>query len=288
MKLRTIVTVCVAVLFAFSCSKDFDPVNPSGGGGTTTPVIDTTKTPGDTTKPPCDSVYASRRKLSRILVSGVVRHEFFYDGCGRLAKHISYFSPTIRSNESRWSYDSKGRVTRIDNESNVSNNSTREQMLLSYNELFYNSNNRLQETKTYRISGGVTVYASRSVPEYDANGRTISVATYDENNKASSKNTYQYNSKNNIVSHDFYQYSTGTAPYWHYEYEYDDKKNPYKDIWVLPYGANQNNITKHMATSYATVPASVTTTLILFKTYDVYAYPTLVNENGSDYTYEYK
>ena len=263
MKLRPLVSVLFTVLLFTSCSKDFDSSSLTAGP-----------------------------KLSRILSGGSVKQEFSYDEKGRLLKYTAYLLPGgIISSESVRYYDVADKLVKIEDAVNISSSLTVPLMDQSYSELSYDSNNKWKETKSYHLNAGSYQYTSKSVPDYDAEGRVIAVTLYSATNQASAKKTYQYNAQNNIIAEDFFQYNAGIqGPSFRYVYEHDNKQNPFKDIWVMPFGANANNITKQVTTNYVAVPAnpSTTTTLTVFKSYNSNGYPTLVNEYGVDYVYEYK
>jgi hypothetical protein len=173
---------------------------------------------------------------------------------------------------------------------NISSSLTVPLMDQSYSELSYDSNNKLKETKSYHLNGGAYQYMGKSIPDYDAEGRIIAVILYSASNQAYAKTTYQYNTQNNITAQEFFQYNAGIqGPSFRSVYEHDNKKNPFQNIWVMPFGTNPNNITKQITTNYVVTPnPSTTTSLTVIKSYNSDGYPTLVNENGVDYVYEYK
>jgi hypothetical protein len=263
MKLRSLLPAFVLILVFSSCSKDFDASSVSAGP-----------------------------KLSRILLGGNVVQEFSYDEQGRLIKYTGYLLPGgIKSSESVRYYDNAGKLVKIEDAVNISSSLTVPLMDLSYSELSYDSNNKLKETKSYHLNAGAYQYVSKSMPDYDADGRITAVTLYSTNNQAYAKTTYQYNAQNNIITQELFQYNAGIqGPSFRSVYEHDTRKNPFQNIWVMPFGANPNNITKQVSTNYVAVPAnpSTTTSLTVIKCYNSDGYPTLVNENGVDYVYEYK
>ncbi len=253
----------VACMMLFACSKDAGVTNPNNNSP----------------------------KLARILVGGNVQSEFRYDGNGRLVTNTGYLSLGIRASESKRYYDASGKLVKIENAFNISSAMTVEKMETGYNELSYDTNGRVAEIRTYRSTNGNPQYTTRTVNEYDASGRLVTANSYDAvSGQLFIKYTYQYNSSDNIVSSDMYQYNTGLqTPNIHYVYEYDSYANPLKDIWVMPYGANKNNISKQTVTTYSLTAAPVTGTHITtYKSYTANGYPAVVNENGTDYLYEYQ
>jgi hypothetical protein len=263
MKLGSLLPGLVFVLLLSSCSKDFDASSVSAGP-----------------------------KLARILVGGNVNQEFSYDEQGRLVKYTGYLLPGgIKSSESVRYYDNAGKLIKTEDAINISSSLTVPLMDQSYSELSYDSNNKLKETKSYHLNAGTYQYTGKSIPDYDAEGRIIAVTLYSTSNQAYAKTTYQYNTLNNITAQEFFQYNAGIqGPSLRSVYEHDNKKNPFQNIWVMPFGANPNNITKQATTNYVAVPAnpSTNTSLTVIKSYNSDGYPTLVNENGVDYVYEYK
>ncbi len=232
-------------------------------------------------------------RLIKILAGGNISSEFSYDREGRLVKRTSYLSSGVIGSESTGYYDS-GRLVKVENAFNIGSSMTAVTMDRGYSTMFYDRDNRLVETRNYRLVAGTSLYVSRAVPEYDAKGRTISVTLYDPNNSTLySRNTYQYNASGNVIVEEFFQASAGiSGPSTRREYAYDGFKNPYMGHWVMPFSVNANNITKITATNYLGAPGitapSTGTTLISIKTYNSDGYPVLVTENGVDYVYEYK
>jgi hypothetical protein len=245
------------------------------------------------TKDSADLTNGNGTKLYRILVNGVVQQEFGYDSKGRMVSSVGYVTTGIKSSESKAYYDDNNRLVKLENSFNVSSSMSAVQMDNSYNEFIYAADGRLAETKTFRISGASTQLVSRSIPIYDAKGRTISVSIVDPvTGQVGNKTVYAYNGDDNVIMSELFQYNAGiSGPTQHLEYEYDSNKNPFRGQWVMPYGTNANNITKIVGTSYLSapgVPGGTATTLTLYKSYNKEGYPTLVNEYGVDYVYEYK
>src|SRR6478752_6534797 len=144
MRLRSLLPGLAFLLLLSSCSKDFDASSTAWSGP----------------------------KLSRILVNGVVSSDFEYDNNRRLIRNTSYFAG-LRGSETKRYYDDKGRLIKTETAMNVSSSTIREQMDSGYSEMSYDNNNRLIETKNYRIARAVAIYASKAIPDYDAEGRTI-------------------------------------------------------------------------------------------------------------------
>jgi hypothetical protein len=267
MRLRSLLPGLALLLILSSCSKDFDAGSTAWSGP----------------------------KLSRILVNGVVSSDFEYDNKGRLIRYTDYQTSSftgLKISETKKYYDNQGRLIKTEGAFNISSSTMREQMDSGYSDMSYDANNRLIETKNYRIARAVATYASKAIPDYDAEGRTIAITLYEAvTNRVYAKYTYQYNALGNIITDEFFQYNAGIpGPSFRSVYEHDNKQNPYQNIWGLPFGANVNNITKQVVTNYIAVPAnpSTTTNLSVFKNYNGDGYPTLVSENGVDYVYEYK
>jgi hypothetical protein len=259
MKPGYIVTVCILLFAGFSCSKN------SVNGGP---------------------------KLWRVLSSGEVRQEFTYDEQGRLVKWVNYLMPGVTGSESTRHYDNEGRLVKTEDAFNVSSSMSTVQMDRSYSEMSYDNANKLKETRVFNLRNGSYQYVSRRVYDYDPNGRIIAVNLSSPTDPYTTKTTYQYNPDNNVLIEEFFQYNQIVqGKIYHREYEYDNGLNPYRDIWVMPYGANQNNITKIIGTNYALVQGMTSgtgTNVITIKKYNSQGYPTLTNESGADFTYEYR
>ncbi len=263
--MRKIVMISCLVVLLVSCSKKF-------------------LEPNDT-----DDLIPADPVLSRILVDNKPSTVFDYDAQGRLVKTTIYSSPGsgIIGSEAVRRYNDAGQLIKIENAVNISSSSTAPQYDQSYSELTYDAKG-FKEMKTYRLVSGAAQYVSRSVPGFDGDGKMISMTVYDPSGAAVNKSTYAY-FQNNVILEEFYQYNSGlTSPTMQKIYEYDQNKNPYFGHWIMPYGANFNNITKVISTNNLAVPVATVTTLTTFKTYTNSRYPALVNENGVDYTYEYK
>ncbi len=237
----------------------------------------------------------AKGQLARILLAGNVESEFSYDDSGRLIKYTSYRAVNVVGSGVIRTYDDAGRLTKEASSLNVSSTMTGMQMDESYSDLSYTSANRLAETKIYRKVNGIYQFQSKSIPDYDSDGRIITVTLYDTNNVVFAKRTYAYNAQNNVRVEEFFQYSVSTqGPTSRSEYSYDDKKNPLEGKWVMPFGVNKNNITVIKGTSYLSqtgvyTPAGIGpgTTNTLYKSYTNNGYPAIVNENGVDRVYEY-
>jgi hypothetical protein len=264
--MRSFLSVCCAVLLLVSCSKDTAQDSYDGGP-----------------------------QLSRILLGGQVSTAFSYDTRGRLVRTVIYQvgGSSVIGSESIRHYNDAGLLVKIESSANISSLMGATRMDLSYAELSYDANKRLIETKNYNLRSGSYQYVGRVIPQYDAAGRTVSVTNYSPaDTTVYNKSSYQYNAQNNVVAEEFYQSMAGIpGPSWKRTYEYDQYKNPYKDKWVMPYGANRNNITKVSGTTYLTalgISPGSSSYSIVYKAYNANGYPTLVNENGVDYVYEYK
>lgn len=231
--------------------------------------------------------------LRKITQAGKTNTEFTYNAKGQLVKITGYSFPGGVASERVHRYDDAGLLVKIETSINISSSSMNPQYSLGYSEMFYDTGKKLTETKNYRLENGVAVYAGRTVPEYDAQGRTVAVSNYTEvpNSQAFSKTTYEYNADGNIIKSEFFQFSLMPGASMTTTYEYDQKKNPFRGKWVFPYGANVNNIIKQVHANHIVAPGisnAPVTTGITIKAYNASGYPTLVNENGVDYGYEYQ
>lgn len=235
-------------------------------------------------------------RLSRILVNGQLITEFIYGDSGRLLKTLYYTSPTgLISMQATNTYDSKGLLVKTETIANISSTMTIPKYDTTYVEMVYGADRRISETKHFNRMPGIWQQASRVVYDYDAQGRLSATTMYAMNsNTPGLKHTYQYNAANNVGTEEYYQYnSTFSGLVWRRQYEYDQHKNPYRDMWVMPYGANLNNITRITGTSFMPPPPGAPQTngpsifTSIYKQYNSAGYPTLVNESGVDYVYEY-
>lgn len=288
-----ILFICLAALLT-SCVKDI-PDQPVPVDTLTGPVVITVPIS------PVDSFWVistdvptgvpSEPMLKRETVQGgKIAAEYFYNSKWLLTRYINHdLNRNVISAETVNRYNYAGLLERVDKRINYSSSSI-PMYDTSFALLYYDANKRLKETVNYRIKNKVVIFASRAIPQYDAQGRTISVGIYDSTaTQLYNKNTYEYNSQGNIIKSMFFQtsYLSGASPSVTYIYEFDQKKNPRMNQWILPYGSNVNNVIKHVSTWHisGSPPATAITT---FKTYNAQGYPTLVNEdNGLDYVYEY-
>ncbi|NCI46872.1 RHS repeat domain-containing protein [Sediminibacterium soli] len=245
---------------------------------------------------PNDDSQGSRKPvLSRILVGTQVSSEFSYDAKWRLVKITRYMSPgsTAIGSETVYRYDDAGRLVKVETAVNISSSSTSPQYVQSYAEMVYDAGNSWKETRNYNLVSGAAQYVSKGVTEYNADGRLSSVTVFAANSTSpANKSVYRYNSQGNVVSDQFFQYNSGlSGPTNENFYEYDQQKNPYLGTWVMPFGANVNNITKITSNNYLSAPgapANPVVTTTTYKTYNASGYPLQLTENGVDYTYEYK
>jgi|GEM_PF-4173081 hypothetical protein len=228
---------------------------------------------------------SSGTRIYRIWQNNILATEFNYDAEGRIVR-VNMGRDAHPFSETVFLYDNNGRLIRQNNAVNVSSSSTAVRMDSSFFEFSYDANGRIAEARTYRLAKGTVIYASRTVPDYDNQGRVIAKTIYDTAGKAATKTTFQYNSDDNIIVQDIYSFNNG-APVLnlHSTYEYDRYNNPYKGKWVEPFGISRNNITKGSETGYSSGPSSFT---IEYKKYNKNGYPLLTNENGTECVYEYK
>jgi YD repeat-containing protein len=245
----------------------------------------------------CSKDVDSGTRLSKILVDGKLNSEFIYGSDGKLKKTISYTIPGsgIISMQTVRSYDDKGLLIKTESMSNISSSMTIPNYYESYVEMVYGMDKRISETKHFNKVGGVIQQTARTVYDYDGEGRVTALTMYAVNSTTPShKSTYQYNSDGNVATEEFYQYTSAFSGLsWRRHHEYDRQKNPYRNIWVMPCGANMNNITKTTGTSFMPPPqgapaVSSSGTTTVFKRYNSAGYPILVNEYGVDYVYEYR
>jgi YD repeat-containing protein len=245
----------------------------------------------------CSKDVESGGKLSKILVDGKLSAEFIYSADGRLHKTISYTIPGsgIISMQTVRSYNDRGLLVKTASMANISSAMTIPNYTESFVEMVYGAGNRISEAKHFTKAGGVIQQSARTVYDYDTDGRLTAMTMYAVNSTSPShKSTYQYNSDGNVIIEEFYQYTPSFSGLsWRRHHEYDRQKNPYRDIWVMPYGANMNNITKTTGTGFMPPPQgapAATSSVItsVFKRYNSAGYPILVNEYGVDYVYEYR
>jgi hypothetical protein len=276
---KLLLVVWVSVLF-ISCVKS--PLGPVPGVDTTGAGVVITPPAGPSADTPTGP--PPRPLLKKITQAGITSTEFVYNKKWQLVKTIMY-SPGLNTtiNVQTYLYDYEGTLIRTDNIANMSSSMTVPLYDSSFALLYYNADKRVKESRTYRLVKGKTVFASRLIPEYDAQGRTIVAGLYADSTNTTQfnhRNTYEYDSRGNIVKRVYDQFNFNQASSSVSTYEYDDKKNPYWGIWVFPWGGSINNVIK--------ITEGSTTSVIRIKAYNALGYPTLVHEsNGFDYEYIY-
>jgi YD repeat-containing protein len=245
----------------------------------------------------CSREADSGNRLSRILVDGKASADFVYGSDGKLQKWTSYTIPGsgIIAMQTVHFYDNRGLLIKTESMSNISSTMTSPKYDQTYVEMVYGADKRISEARHFNGISGVIQQSARTVYDYDAEGRITALTMYAVNSTSPShKSTYQYNADGNVVTQEFYQYTSSFSGLsWRRHHEYDRQKNPYRNIWVMPYGANMNNITRTTGASFMPPPqgapaASSSGTTTVFKRYNSAGYPILVNEYGVDYVYEYR
>ncbi|NCI49724.1 hypothetical protein GWC95_07310 [Sediminibacterium roseum] len=236
-----------------------------------------------------DTVFFAGKKLRRITISGVLSEEFTYYSNGLLFKHTSYMTPTVRSSEQVFYYDTDGRMVRTVSLMNISNSWNTEAMDSGYVDYEY-QNGLVSAAKYFVKTNGTPRQTSYTLFDFDAAKRIVAATVFLPAGQPASKNTYQYDGNGNVSVNEFFSYANG-APVlsMRYNFEYDNGKVPPQFAFLPPFTTNRNNLTREVYTNFNNVPGNppVTTTTITYQ-YTAEGYPWKVkSSDGVERTYEY-
>ncbi|WP_297898899.1 hypothetical protein [uncultured Methanobrevibacter sp.] len=194
----------IACIFFAACDKkENDPKDKKEGGDTTKPIVNVIK------KPKKIDV-----KFNNYDYFPFYSIKFEYDSKGRLIKLFDYYKEYVTNTEYIYSEDKV-----IESKEWMGNSSS--SIIRKY---FYDKSGKVE-----RIESNEYDYKYKILYYYENNNSLITRADSKYNNKESVFSDYYfYDSKGNLIKENTSSYSTK------YEYEYDDKINPFKHLHIMP------------------------------------------------------
>ena len=227
---------------------------------------------------------SSKGKLARIIVGNDTTNEFFYNSGGQLVRWVSYIARGIKSSEVVRTY-SNNQVVREDRLINFSSSLTTPSYDTSYTLFSYNSNGLLRQSDNHTKSGYVSVAAN----SYNAQNQLTETVITSPGGQFYSRVTYAYNAAGNVLTEELYNGSSAASATISSRttYEYDNKANPYLNIWTMPYGVNPNNITKRTVKNFLQPGQPVTVSVTTYQGYNADGFPLQQTDNGVVFTYQY-
>lgn len=107
--------------------------------------------------------------------------------------------------------------------------------------------------------------------------------------------TYAYDGNGNVVLLEDFAINSSSNPVksWQHTNQYDDKNNPYRTSYNtlenIPYSVNRNNIISSTSINYTTDPqGTINTSTTKYNKYNSAGYPTIMDEQGNIFEFEYK
>lgn len=227
----------------------------------------------------------------------ILQNEYQYDDMGKIKTRISYkdYTAGLIGSLADYTYQD-GRLLQIDEKMDFSSSSTAVQYVVGRSTFVYNGNQIIQQNH-YLKSGNNYELRSFSVFTYDIAGHPVKQTRYLSDGSLIGYTLYTF-VDNNVVLSEFYQLKQPTAiPELAIKsrYRYDNKKNPYRQVYQqienIPFSVNANNITESTAIYYAAYTSSAQATTSASTTtyqYNSMGYPELMKENGNSFILQYQ
>ncbi|MFT3749405.1 MAG: hypothetical protein QM768_13850 [Agriterribacter sp.] len=225
----------------------------------------------------------------------IIQNEFQYSADGKITTALGYkdYSKNIISYKRVYSYENNKLVSsemQMDISSSLSAVNyihTKTQYEYS-NNFIIQSNYQSKKNDQYELTS-FTTYT------YDDKKLPVKISKYAASGSLYAYSTYTYDEHGNVILSEDYQLNALGEPVKNMQrtYQYDDKKNPYKNAYTLleniPYSINQNNITASAWTDYTINPRGNSgSTVTKYNSYNSYDYPTSMDEQGNIFLLEYK
>jgi len=263
--------IVLCAVFAWSCSKDPEPVNNQ------------------------DGVYAIRS----INYSGKTYNRFIYNTAGKIAEYQSFYFCC------RYTYNENGLLIKEEsaNADGMQSSATAggKELMTSQNSIFtsyglyiYEHDSLLKQKIYYRENNGVFELVSKSSFEY-LNGNIVKWNIQTPNDTITQYYTYEYDNNRNVTRQRQYSYlaQEGEGPVLIREttYSFDNKNNPFfnfKQTGSPGIFSNPNNITETSSTLFIEVPGidKYTHSTSSYE-YNSKGYPVKVTSGSTVYAYEY-
>ncbi|PVD51436.1 hypothetical protein DC498_14980 [Terrimonas sp.] len=225
----------------------------------------------------------------------IVQNEFQYSADGKIKTALGYkdYSKNIISYKRVYSYEDDKLAS---SEIQMDISSSLYAVNYIYSKTQYEYSNNLIIQSNY-LSKKNDQYELTSFTTYTYNDKKlpVKVSRYAAGGSLYAYSTYTYDESGNVILSEDYQLNALGEPVKNMQrsYQYDDKKNPYKNAYTLleniPYSINQNNITASAWTDYTTNPQGNTgNSITKYNSYNSYGYPTSMDEQGNIFLLEYK
>lgn len=232
----------------------------------------------------------------KVLLNGqeIVQNEFQYSADGKIITALSYkdYGKNLVSYKRVYNYEGD-RI--INSEMQIDISSSLSGVHYIYSKTLYEYNDNLIIQSNY-LSKKNDQYELASFTTYTYNEKKlpVKVSKYAAGGSLYAYSTYAYDENGNVIVSEDYQLNASGEPVKNMRrtYQYDKKKNPYKNTYTLleniPYSINQNNITVSAWTDYTDPQGNSGSTLTKYNSYNSYGYPTSMNELGNIFLLEYK
>ncbi|HRP54852.1 hypothetical protein [Agriterribacter sp.] len=241
----------------------------------------------------------SGAKLQFVKVNGgdIIQEENIYNESGNIKTRISYkdYAAGLIFSKTTYTYE-RDELIQTDDQVDFSSSTFSTQYQYSRSRFEY-SGNRIIQRNHYLKTGDDYELRSFTVFSYDDPGRPVKQTRYSADGELLGYTIYTYKG-NNVAQSEAYSINQSNAepvPAFKYSYKYDNKKNPYREVYHsienIPFSVNENNITETISVNYNIYPLSaqgVSSTSQTTYVYNSLGYPSLMNENGNEFILEYK
>lgn len=226
----------------------------------------------------------------------IIQNEFEYHTDGRIKTAIVYKdnNKSIVSNKRAYSYENN-RISSIEIQTDFSSASTAVnysygKTAFEYNSehLIIQSNHFVKKSNEYELTSFITyTYNEKKLP--------VKLSRYLAGGLLYGYSTYAYDGNGNVVLLEDFAINSSSNPVksWQHTNQYDDKNNPYRTSYNtlenIPYSVNRNNIISSTSINYTTDPqGTINTSTTKYNKYNSAGYPTIMDEQGNIFEFEYK
>lgn len=227
----------------------------------------------------------------------IIQEEYIYDESGNLINSVRYrdYAAGLISGKATYTYQN-GRLTQKDESIDFFSSSGSSQYMY-VRSVFEYSGDRIIQQNHYLNTNNTYELRSFTSFLYDVAGNPVKQALYTPDGVLSGYTIFTFSGNNVVQSEEYYKQPDQTAPVlvMKRSYRHDNNKNPYRQVYHsienIPFSINQNNITTTTSVSYSTYSPSTFGLNITTSTsyqYNIFGYPTRMNENGNIFALEYK
>jgi glycine/serine hydroxymethyltransferase len=118
--------------------------------------------------------FSDGTKLVSILAEGKLSHEFAYNVNGRISKQTFYGIPGKKISEINYLYDPTDKLIKTEYYTDVSSSTTAQNLVCGYTVFVYGADEKPIEEIAYTKKDAAYEFASKTIPTYNAAGRTVS------------------------------------------------------------------------------------------------------------------